>query len=118
VPDGEVRAAYRIADVLALCGQPVPGKVEGFGLVLLEAAAQGLPAIVTSLQALPEVIRDSQTGWVCDHASAERLAEVFRKSFADGAESAMRSACIGHARSFGWDRCVHDTYARTIAEAA
>ena len=45
--DGELKAAYTLAHIFALTGEDVPGRVEGFGLVLLEAAAQGLPAVVT-----------------------------------------------------------------------
>ncbi len=41
LPDAELKAAYRTASVLALCGQDIPQKVEGFGLVLLEGAGAG-----------------------------------------------------------------------------
>jgi phosphatidyl-myo-inositol dimannoside synthase len=118
VADAEVRAAYRAADVLALCGQHVPGKVEGFGLVLLEAAAQGLPAIVTRVQALPEVIQHQRTGWICDPDGIERLTDAFRECLARPADAGLHTACIEHARNFDWSRCAHDTYARGLAEAA
>jgi phosphatidyl-myo-inositol dimannoside synthase len=110
LPDTQVRAAYRTADVLALCGQRVPRKVEGFGLVLLEAAAQGLPAVVTRVQALPEVVKDGQTGWVCDEADSEGLVDAFATALTGIAKQGMRAACISHARGFSWNRCADETY--------
>jgi phosphatidylinositol alpha-1,6-mannosyltransferase len=111
LPDGELKAAYALADVFALTGESVPGKVEGFGLVLLEAAAQGLPAVVTQLQALPEVVAHGQTGWVCADDTA--LAQAFEAALAPSAAQALQTQCVAHARAFTWDRCAELTYGST-----
>jgi phosphatidyl-myo-inositol dimannoside synthase len=108
--DAQVRAAYKTADVLALCGQSSPKKIEGFGLVLLEAAAQGLPAVVTKVHAIPEVVREEHTGWACHEGDLEQLTAAFRRALGESVKAAMRSTCIEHARSFSWDRCANLTY--------
>lgn len=118
LPDAELLAAYRTADVLALCGQEIPQKVEGFGLVLLEGAAQGLPAVVTNVQALPEVVVNGTTGWVCEGNDPARLAVALSMALGSSGATAMREACIAHARQFTWDRCAELTYGRQLAEAA
>jgi len=118
LPDEELVAAYRTANVLALCGQDVPQKVEGFGLVLLEAAAQGLPAVVTNLHALPEVVVNGTTGWVCDGSDAARLSVALSMALAGSVGTQMRDACIDHARQFTWDRCAELTYGRRLAAVA
>jgi glycosyltransferase involved in cell wall biosynthesis len=118
LPDTELLAAYRTAEVLALCGQEVPQKVEGFGLVLLEGAAQGLPAVVTNVQALPEVVVNGTTGWVSEGNDPARLAVVLSMALASSGAAPLREACIAHARQFTWDRCAELTYGRRLAAVA
>jgi phosphatidylinositol alpha-1,6-mannosyltransferase len=118
LPDAELAAAYRTASVLALCGQNVPQKVEGFGLVLLEGAAQGLPAVVTNVHALPEVVVNGFTGWVCEGNEPARLATALSMALAGSTSSEMREACVSHARQFTWDRCAELTYNGRLAAVA
>ena len=116
--DAELVAAYHTADVLALCGQEIPQKVEGFGLVLLEGAAQGLPAVVTNVHALPEVVVNGTTGWVCEGNDPARLTVALSMALASSGAKEMREACISHARQFTWDRCAELTYGRRLAAVA
>jgi phosphatidylinositol alpha-1,6-mannosyltransferase len=118
LPDGELLAAYRTANVLALCGQEFPQKVEGFGLVLLEGAAQGLPAVVTNVQALPEVVVNGFTGWVCEGNEPARLSTALSVALAGSTSNEMREACVHHARQFTWDRCAELTYRGRLAAVA
>jgi starch synthase len=53
----EWRALWRNADLFVL-----PTHDEAFGIVFQEAAAAGLPAVGTRLNAIPEIIRDGKTG--------------------------------------------------------
>jgi phosphatidylinositol alpha-1,6-mannosyltransferase len=118
LPDAELKAAYRTASVLALCGQDIPQKVEGFGLVLLEGAAQGLPAVVTNVHALPEVVVNGFTGWVCEGNDPARLGTVMSMALAGSTSTEMREACVTHARKFTWDRCAELTYTGRFAAVA
>jgi phosphatidylinositol alpha-1,6-mannosyltransferase len=118
IPDAELVAAYRTAEVLALCGQQVPQKVEGFGLVALEAAAQGVPAVVTNVHALPEVVVNGTTGWVCEGNDPARLGVVLLMALASSGVRELRDACIAHARQFTWDRCAELTYGQRLAAVA
>jgi len=118
LPDAELIAAYHTADVLALCGQEIPQKVEGFGLVLLEGAAQGLPAVVTNVHALPEVVVNGTTGWVCEGDDPARLAVALSMALASSGAKELREACVAHARQFTWDRCAELTYGRRLAAVA
>jgi glycosyltransferase involved in cell wall biosynthesis len=118
LPDAELAAAYRTASVLALCGHSMPQRVEGFGHVLLEAAAQGLPAVITNVHALPEVVVNGFTGWVCEGDEPSRLATALSMGLACSTSSEMREACVKHARRFTWDRCAEITYSGRRAAAA
>jgi len=84
-------------------------QIEGFGLVLLEAAAAGLPAVVTAVHAIPEVV-DSRAGWICQPRDIAGLARSFADALIDSRHDKMRDLCIDHAREFTWDQCARLTY--------
>ncbi len=48
---------------------------EAFGLVVLEAKSQGVPSIVSSGGALPELVSHTEDGYVCSNFSVEALRE-------------------------------------------
>ena len=77
IADPEMPALFRAADLLAF-----PSEREGFGLVVLEAGAAGLPAVVSDLPVLREFLedgRDCRMAPVGDAAAlAAALAEVMR----------------------------------------
>lgn len=111
VEDEEVRAAYAAADVFALTADEVKGKVEGFGLVLLEAAAQGLPAVVTPLQGIPEVIADGVSGLIAGSKDIADIAKALQQLLQNDSQQKIdRLRCIEHARQFTWERCAELTY--------
>jgi glycosyltransferase involved in cell wall biosynthesis len=56
---------YRNADVFCL-----PSRQEGFGIVLLEAMAAGLPVVAARAAAIPEVILDGQCGLLVEPGDA------------------------------------------------
>lgn len=108
IPDAEVLAAYHSADVFALTANAEAHKVEGFGLVLLEAAAQGLPSVVTPVDAIPEVIDAGRTGFIA--ATPKALANAF-ETLLTRDRSLWRAGCIDHALRFTWDACARATFA-------
>ena len=55
IDDEDMPALYRAADALAF-----PSTREGFGLVVLEALASGIPAVVTDLPVLREHLQDGR----------------------------------------------------------
>jgi glycosyltransferase involved in cell wall biosynthesis len=116
--DSHVRSAYMIADVLALCGASLPRRMPGFGPVPLEAAAQGLPSVVTRVTSLPEFVRHDRTGWICEEGDFDGIANAIRAALSGESRQILQAACIAHAREFTWDRCAETTYAARLAAAA
>ena len=55
---------YQAADVFVMTPTPGPGEVEGFGLVYVEAAACGSPAVAGRNGGTEEAVRHGQTGLV------------------------------------------------------
>ena len=63
LPNEEIRDIYGAADFFCLTGLPdASGRVEGFGLVYLEAAAGGLPSIATAVGGVPDAVLADETG--------------------------------------------------------
>ncbi len=57
---------YNLADLLVLLSREEPPDVEGFGLVFLEAAACGLPAVGGRSGGIPDAIDSGRSGWLVD----------------------------------------------------
>ncbi len=65
--------AYREADTLLF-----PSRLEGFGLVAVEAMACGLPVIACNGSALPEIVEDGVTGLLCPKDDVDAFVSAVR----------------------------------------
>ncbi len=48
---------------------------EGFGIVFLEAMAMERPIVATNVEAIPEVVSDGETGWLCAKNDVKGISE-------------------------------------------
>ncbi len=101
VSDEELALAYRAASVLVFPVLDIPGDIEGFGMVAVEAAAHGLPTVAFAVGGVPDAVRDGTSGFLVapgnNDALAERLIDVILRSSGPSGES-----CIAHASRFSW----------------
>jgi glycosyltransferase involved in cell wall biosynthesis len=109
-----LRERYQSSDVFVF-----PSFFEGFGLVLLEAMACGLPVITTDATAGPDIV-DNQTGQVVPVGNVDALTDSLRW-FADHRDRLpeMRKAARTKAETFTWEnyrRCVCDAVASFSGE--
>jgi glycosyltransferase involved in cell wall biosynthesis len=94
----ELQRAYQQASVLVF-----PTLCDGFGMVVQEAFAHGLPVITTSNAGAADLIREGENGFVVPPRDPEALAEVMRWCVAHPAELfKMRPAALETARSWTW----------------
>ncbi|WP_299310208.1 glycosyltransferase family 4 protein [uncultured Croceicoccus sp.] len=105
----DVKRVYRRSTAHLLFARPLPGKVEGFGLVLLEAAAQKCPSIAAKTGGIPEVVAD--TGLLVEPDNIEELASaVLRITREPQAEATMGEAACRRAKDFSWRKCAERTF--------
>lgn len=81
-----VRERMARASVLALPSVTAEsGDSEGLGLVLLEAAASGLPVVGTQHGGIPEAVSDGHSGYLVPERDVGRLADALDTLLADAA---------------------------------
>ncbi len=89
----ELIRLYQTADVLAL-----PTGADTFGIVAVEAAAAGIPAIVTDVGGVASIVEDGVTGFVMQPGDAETLARRLR-ALADDPALARRMGAAARQRA-------------------
>jgi glycogen(starch) synthase len=83
LPPAEVRRQLARAKMLV-----VPSRQEGQPNVILEAMAAGVPVIASAVGAIPEMVRDGETGFLTQPGDIRMLAEYIR---AVGQNAELRS---------------------------
>jgi D-inositol-3-phosphate glycosyltransferase len=102
VPHERLARFYALAELCV-----VPSRVETFGLVALEAQAQGTPVIAARVGGLPEVVADGETGRLVEgHEPGDYCAAISEMLRDEDGRRQMGEAARRRAASFSWDRMV------------
>lgn len=80
----ELKTIYASADVFVMPSVTTQsGAKEGFGLVMLEAMASGLPVVAFESGGIPQLIKDKENGLLCKEKDVETLAANINKVLYD-----------------------------------
>jgi phosphatidylinositol alpha-1,6-mannosyltransferase len=117
VPDEDLPAVYACADVFAmLCHDRWGGlEAEGFGIVFVEAAACGVPAVAGRSGGSHEAVVDGETGVVVDGRDVDGARRAIAALLADDATRA-RMGSAARARAAG--ELSYDVLAARLAPLA
>jgi len=77
IPDQDMPALYRLADALLF-----PSIHEGFGLVVIEAMASGVPVVTARIEPFTEYLGACDVAW-CDPTSVPSIAEAMARVLAE-----------------------------------
>jgi phosphatidylinositol alpha-1,6-mannosyltransferase len=73
--DQQLSALLTRADVFLMPNRRIGADVEGFGIVFLEAALFGVPAVGGRSGGAPDAVLDGETGLLCDPENPDDIAE-------------------------------------------
>ena len=105
----EWRRLWRDADLFVL-----PTRDEAFGLVFQEAAAAGIPAIGTGINAIPELVLDGQSGILVEPGATDALVRAVDRLIAS---ADLRREMGTRARDFVLQSAHPERYRRKLAAA-
>lgn len=111
LPAQQIRDIYGACDFFCLTGVWDPsGRVEGFGLVYLEAAAAGLPSVASAVGGVADAVVPNETGLLVEPA-AEPIAAAIAELCGDGLKRvSLGKRAWTRARHMSWERCAAGTY--------
>jgi len=117
VPDPDLAALYGCADVFAmLCRDRWGGlEAEGFGIVFVEAAACGVPAIAGRSGGAHEAVVDGETGFVVDPRAVTEVRAALDRLLRD---DALRDRLGAAARRRAVTELSYDVLAARLAPLA
>ena len=97
---------YRRGQLFVMPNIVVPGDMEGFGIVMLEAGACGLPTLAADLEGIADVIEDGVNGWFAPSEDADAFATRIRALLEDPDEvhAASERTAEYVKNTFTWDK--------------
>ncbi|MFB2552458.1 MSMEG_0565 family glycosyltransferase [Ensifer soli] len=98
VADEDMPALYRLSDALVFASVK-----EGFGLVVLEAMASGLPVVLSSIAPFTEYAGPQDAVW-CDPAQPASIAEAMAVALMPPVRKRLRPRGLALAARHGWAR--------------
>ena len=69
--DGSRNMIYNASDLFVMPNITVPGDVEGFGIVALEAGSCGLPVVASNIQGLRDAVINGKTGYLVEEGDVD-----------------------------------------------
>jgi len=115
ISDEALTTLYRGADLFVMPNVPIPGDIEGFGIVILEAGLSGMPAIAARLEGIRDVITEGENGLLLESGNAWAFSEAIMAYYHDrpALEAASQRAARHTAETFSW-AAVADRYVKTM----
>lgn len=115
VSDEELIEAYSAADALIFPLVPTPGDVEGFGMVAIEAAANGTPTVAFAVGGVVDAVAEGESGRLVPAGDYPGFTAAILDLLKEPA--VLSTSSRGFAERFAWPR-YHRHMADVLLQAA
>ncbi len=117
LPDAAICSLYHRTDLMIMPNIAVPGDLEGFGVVMLEAAASGTPVVAANLEGIQDVVTEGINGHLVTSMDASAFAETILTYVKDRPSlGELGTLAAAHtAATFSWER-IAALYASTMRQ--
>jgi glycosyltransferase involved in cell wall biosynthesis len=114
VPDAQRDTLYASVDCFVMPNVVVPGDMEGFGLVALEASVTGLPVVAARLEGIVDAVHDGRNGVLVEPSDAAGFGKAVLQvlEYSPEQRTAIREYTLSH---FSW-QAMAKAYEKAIAE--
>ena len=100
---------FNASDIFIMPNITVPGDVEGFGIVAIEAGSCGLPVIASNIQGIRDAVLDGETGMLVEERNVNDYLEAINTIQLE--KEQIRATVIS---TFDWSR-IYDQYHQIFA---
>jgi len=83
VSEAQLHELYRRGDLFIMPNVNIPGDMEGFGIVMLEAGSCGMPTIAADTEGIRDVIKPGTSGYFCPAEDADAFIAQIHDLVAD-----------------------------------
>lgn len=101
--DNTLSMAYRAADVHVFPVIDLPGDVEGFGMVAVEAAVQGLPTVAFAVGGIPDAVANGISGYLVPAGDYGQMASVLIDLLRGRFVATLRDSAHVFGKQFEWE---------------
>ena len=105
ISEADLVRLYHRGDLFIMPNIVVSGDMEGFGIVMLEAGACGLPTLAADLEGIRDVITEGVNGWFAPSGDADAFASRIEALLAEPSSlsEASRRTADYVKKTFTWD---------------
>ena len=96
----ELATVYQAADIHVFPVQHIPGDPEGFGMVAIESAAQGLPTVAYATGGIVDAVAEAKSGHLVPPGDGAAFADAVLRTMAE--RESLRVSAMDFAHQFGW----------------
>lgn len=121
ISERDLLTMYRSADLFIMPNVRLPGTMEGFGVVMLEAGLCGLPAIAARLEGIRDVIREGTNGHLVKSGNAPAFVRAITRYLHKPARlEKLARRTRRYSREFAWPTIVrrYVSALRSISDTA
>lgn len=98
----ELLTAYQSAIAHIFPVRHIPNDTEGFGMVAIEAAANGVPTVAFATGGITDAVAEGESGYLAPPEDYECLARLALRVIKS--PGSMHAACLRHSAAFAWEK--------------